>query len=316
MKRKIMGLALGAIAAALLVSCGHRYDVSGTWEGGAGKTVYLYAEGEEQPDSLTVFDSAAVAEDGSFSMKGGLDYPKKMVFFYAGKKKPVFAGAEPLTVNITARDTLKDRDGNQLYDCKITGTKEQKVLEDGADFELSNALLELGSMMMLSKAYEGGKQSYIDSVTVGIEMMKENFNKSIREYLDTTRDNVASTYFIRDFMLKNRAIGEARSSYDSLSAAVKATPQGKDLYERIEYASRTNVGGIPDDFELPTPDGGTFSLGELKGHYVILDFWASWCKPCLAEMPNVKAIYENTILTVWKSSASQWMKTATNGRLP
>lgn len=287
-----MGLALGAIAAALLVSCGHRYDVSGTWEGGAGKTVYLYAEGEEQPDSLTVFDSAAVAEDGSFSMKGGLDYPKKMVFFYAGKKKPVFAGAEPLTVNITARDTLKDRDGNQLYDCKITGTKEQKVLEDGADFELSNALLELGSMMMLSKAYEGGKQSYIDSVTVGIEMMKENFNKSIREYLDTTRDNVASTYFIRDFMLKNRAIGEVRSSYDSLSAAVKATPQGKDLYERIEYASRTNVGGIPDDFELPTPDGGTFSLGELKGHYVILDFWASWCKPCLAEMPNVKAIYE------------------------
>ena len=143
-----MGLALGAIAAALLVSCGHRYDVSGAWEGGAGKTVYLYTEGEEQPDSLTVFDSAAVAEDGSFSMKGGLDYPKKMVFFYAGKKKPVFAGAEPLTVNITARDTLKDRDGNQLYDCKITGTKEQKVLEDGADFELSNALLELGSMMM------------------------------------------------------------------------------------------------------------------------------------------------------------------------
>lgn len=292
MKIKLLKLILCIIAAVSLSSCGQRYDVSGVWEGGAGNVVYLYSEGKAVPDSLTVFDSAAVAEDGSFAMKGSLDYPKKVVFSYADKKKPLFAGAEPVTVKISLRDTLKDRNGNPLYDCTISGGKEQRVLEEGAGFELSNALLELGSMMMLSKAYEGGKQSYIDSVTIGIEMMKENFNKSIREYLDTTRDNVASTYFIRDFMLKNRAIGEVRSSYDSLSASVKATPQGKDLYDRIEYASRTNVGGIPDDFELPTPDGDTFSLGELKGHYVILDFWASWCKPCLAEMPNVKSIYE------------------------
>lgn len=51
--------------------------------------------------------------------------------------------------------------------------------------------------------------------------------------------------------------------------------------------------GLPAlTFSAKTYDGKPISLGDYKGKVVLLDFWASWCNPCRAEMPNVKKVYE------------------------
>ena len=46
------------------------------------------------------------------------------------------------------------------------------------------------------------------------------------------------------------------------------------------------------DFELPDKDGKTFKLSSLRGKYVLIDFWASRCGPCMREMPNVVKLYK------------------------
>ena len=51
-------------------------------------------------------------------------------------------------------------------------------------------------------------------------------------------------------------------------------------------------GYIPPDFELTTLAGDVVKLSELKGKKVILNFWASWCGPCKAEMPHMQKYYE------------------------
>lgn len=52
-------------------------------------------------------------------------------------------------------------------------------------------------------------------------------------------------------------------------------------------------GNIPPDFELKTAEGEVIHLSALKGKKVILNFWASWCGPCKAEMPHMQNYYEN-----------------------
>ena len=68
-----------------------------------------------------------------------------------------------------------------------------------------------------------------------------------------------------------------------------------------EPANSTTSGAIPapqqgflaPDFKLPDRGGGAISLIELRGRPVVLNFWASWCPPCQAEMPALEHVYED-----------------------
>jgi thiol-disulfide isomerase/thioredoxin len=60
-------------------------------------------------------------------------------------------------------------------------------------------------------------------------------------------------------------------------------------YQRIEL----ETGSILRDFAFKDADGNDHHLGEFRGRYVLLDFWASWCGPCLADMPRLKAVYDH-----------------------
>ena len=51
---------------------------------------------------------------------------------------------------------------------------------------------------------------------------------------------------------------------------------------------------VANDFTLNTPDGESLSLRDFKGKYVLVNFWAYWCTPCIKEFPDMQELYDQS----------------------
>ncbi|MFQ3575541.1 MAG: TlpA disulfide reductase family protein, partial [Cytophagales bacterium] len=83
---------------------------------------------------------------------------------------------------------------------------------------------------------------------------------------------------------------------DSLAAKFeKEQPESrysKQFISMVKSAKALGIGSKAPDFQLATLDGKWLKLSEVKGKAIVIDFWASWCRPCRQENPFMVALYE------------------------
>ena len=240
-------------------------------------------------DDTTVVDSTAI-KNGKFTFEGMVSEPQSAyVQVRHGKSFSDDSSEEDyfgfLLENTTMKITANDSIGNAVLSGSLLNEQEEMI--SAQINPLRQKMTELG-LRYKNKPKDEAYEAAVDTVKV----LQEKMITIYGDFIDSNRDSyLALQYFNRIQLDYNFDPIVAEIAFGKFPEKLRHSAYGKETLKKIELAKKSEEGATVANFTQKTIDGNSFTLSSLKGKYVLVEFWASWCAPCRAENPNLRKLY-------------------------
>lgn len=311
------------------------FNIKGTIKG-IDSGVVILQQFDEEERTRKVLDSV-VLKNGAFELKGRVENPEMMTVVvkpgnwlanvFVENSNMTFASDTAGAIHYDYSGYGGDKGAN-LRDPVITGSGNQDAYQT---FEKDPQRLKFtDAFARLNKAYDAEQVPGLkEKMRLKFDSLAKLSNawqlKWISQYLDKQPSSVAGAYILSNYYRTNSdmAITEIDALLGKMNGAAKASVYYKGMLKSVDSRKAVMVGKDAPDFELLKRDSSSFKLSSLKGKYVMLDFWASWCKPCREGIPHWKKVYQQyqnkgfEIVSITNDSRrSDWLKALDQEKMP